>query len=225
MDRNLNPCSLIPSYNEARTIGEIVKKLKQLGFPVYMVDDGSTDDTARIAEAAGALVIRNVRNFGKGAALREGFKRVLEDGFGTVLLMDGDDQHDIDDIEHLMARMRQTGADIVIGNRMRDIADMPVIRIVVNRFMSYVLSKVCGQYIPDTQCGFRLIKREALLNIKLESSKYEIESEMIVKAARAGLRIESVPIKTVYRGEQSKINPLVDTLRFLRLMMRLLWRK
>ena len=79
---------------------------------------------------------------------------------------------------------------------------------------------MCGQYVPDSQCGFRLIKRRVLERIKLESSRYEIESELIIKAARAGFKIESVPIKTVYQGESSRINPILDTLRFIRLMLR-----
>ncbi len=215
-----NICSLVPSYNEGKTIGHIVRKLKERNFTVYVVDDGSTDDTAFIAQSEGALVVKNCKNMGKGAALREGFKRVLGDGFEIVLIMDGDDQHDVTDIAHLIMKMRETDAGMVIGNRMRDTRKMPRIRIITNWFMSYMLSLLSGQYVPDTQCGFRLVKREVLNKIKLESCKYEIESEMIIKAARAGFKIESVPIKTVYQDEISKINPFIDTLRFMRLLIK-----
>lgn len=208
-------CGLIPSYNEARTIGSIVKSLKERGIAVYVVDDGSTDGTSPKASAEGAIVIRNEKNLGKGASMRRGFKRALEDGYDTILVMDGDDQHDVTDIAHLIKRMRETGAGIVIGNRMADTSSMPYIRIIVNNFMSGIISKISGQYIPDTQCGFRLVKREALEAFELDSAKYEIESEMIVKAAKKGFKIESVSVKTVYRDEKSRINPVVDTIRFI----------
>jgi len=215
-----NICSLVPSYNESKTIGNIVKKLKEHNLAVYVVDDGSIDDTAAIASSEGAIVVKNPQNMGKGAALREGFKRVLADGFEMVLILDGDDQHDVTDIAHLIWRMKETNAEMVIGNRMLDTKKMPRIRLITNRFMSYMLSLLSGQYVPDTQCGFRLIKSEVLKKIKLESCKYEIESEMIIKAARAGFKIESVSIKTVYKDEISKINPFVDTLRFMRLLLK-----
>jgi hypothetical protein len=111
--------------------------------------------------------------------------------------------------------MKETNADIVIGNRMLDTSSMPTLRIHTNRFMSALISFIARQSVPDTQSGFRLIKREVLQKVNLESSNYEIESEMIIKAARAGFRIESVPIKTVYKDEKSRINPIVDTIRFM----------
>lgn len=214
-------CALIPSYNEARTIGGIVRRLKERGFTVYVVDDGSRDDTARRAGDEGAIVITNAVNMGKGGALRIGFDRAVKDGHDSVIIMDGDDQHDVTDIAHLIKSMHETHADIIIGNRMNDTSRMPFIRVAVNHFMSWLLSLVIWQYVPDTQCGFRLIKRDVLLKIKLESSNFEIESEIIVKAARAGFKIASAPIKTVYQDEVSKINPVIDTLRFIRLMFKL----
>jgi glycosyltransferase involved in cell wall biosynthesis len=211
----------MPSFNEAKTVGTIVERLKKRDFAVYVVDDGSADDTASRAEGAGAIVIRNPKNMGKGGALREGFKKALEDGFESVLIMDGDDQHDVADIAHIIKKMKDSHADMVVGNRMQDTSRMPIVRIAVNRFMSWLISVISGQYVPDTQCGFRLIKRDLLLKIRLESSNYEIESEMIVKAARAGFKIESTAIKTVYQDEVSRINPVIDTLRFIRLMLKL----
>jgi hypothetical protein len=114
---------------------------------------------------------------------------------------------------------------MIIGNRMLDTASMPRHRIITNRFMSTMISRLSGCYVPDTQCGFRLIKRDTLQKIKLESSNYEIESEMIIKAARAGCTIESLPIKTVYEDERSRINPVFDTIRFIILMVKILWGK
>src|SRR3989338_798340 len=163
-------CILIPSYNEARTIGDIVRDLRSRDLVAYVVDDGSTDGTAAIAKAEGAIVIRHEKNRGKGAALRDGFSHILKDGFDAVLVMDADNQHDVTDIAHLIKRMRQTDADVVIGNRMHDTSSMPAIRVYVNRFMSDLISRLAHQEIPDTQSGFRLIKAEVLNDIVLESS-------------------------------------------------------
>ena len=212
---------LIPSYNEGKTIGGIVKALRSRNIVTYVIDDGSFDNTASVAEAEGAVVIKNVNNRGKGAALREGFKHILKEDFDAVLLMDGDGQHKVEDIDNFLKKMDNTGADILIGNRMLNASSMPYVRMQTNRFMSNLISRISGQHVPDSQCGFRLIKKEVLQKIRLESSNYDIESELIIKAARAGFKIESVPIETVYRGEKSKINPILDTLRFMRLLFKI----
>ena len=208
-------CVLIPSYNEARNIGVITKELKSRGLAVYVVDDGSIDGTADIARGRGAVVIAHDKNQGKGASLIDGFGRILKDGFDAVLVMDGDGQHAIDDVDSFFNKMAQTGADIVIGNRMLDTASMPLVRKITNKMMSRIISKMCKQTIPDTQCGFKLIKRNVLESIKFEFSNFEIESEILIKAARLGFKIESLPVRTVYQDETSKIKPLFDTIRFL----------
>ena len=213
-------CVLIPSYNEARTIGGIVTGLLGMGLATYVVDDGSTDETAGIAEKAGAVVIRHAKNKGKGASLLEGFRRALKDGYEAVVVIDGDGQHSLDDIQVLTKRMDKTGADIIIGSRMGETSGMPLVRVWVNRLMSGVLSRVVGQRIPDSQSGFRLIKRRVLEGVRLETSNYETESEFLIKAGRAGFRIESAPIKTIYQGQKSRINPIIDTLRFIRLLFK-----
>ncbi len=216
-----NICILIPSYNEARTIGGIVKDLHARHLDVYVVDDGSTDETASKARDEGATVIVHKKNMGKGASLIEGFQYILKKNFGAIIVMDGDRQHRVEDIEVFLKEFAETGADIIIGNRMLDISSMPYIRILTNKFMSGLISRITGQLIPDTQCGFRLIKSEVLRSVQLRSLHYDIESELIIKAARQGFKIGSVPIKTVYQGEVSRINPVVDTLRFIWLMVRL----
>jgi len=217
-----NLCVLIPSYNESKTIGRLVRELRERDLTVYVVDDGSTDDTALIADAEGAVVVKHRVNKGKGASMREGFRHILKKGFETVIIMDGDGQHEVEDIESFLRKMKETNADMVIGNRMLDTSAMPALRIHTNRFMSSFISSIAHQEVPDTQSGFRLIKRSVLERVSLESSNYEIESEMIIKAARAGFRIESVPIRTVYRDERSRINPIIDALRFITLIVSIL---
>lgn len=214
-------CILIPSYNEAGTIGAITKELKGRGLTVYVVDDGSTDKTAGIAAGQGAVVIARSKNKGKGASLIEGFDRILKEDFDAVLIMDGDGQHATGDVDNFFEKMAETGADIVIGNRMLNTASMPVTRKITNRIMSRIISKMCGEDIPDTQCGFKLIKRSVLESIKFEFPNFEIESEIILKAARKGFKIESVPVRTVYRNETSKIKPIFDTIRFLSFLIKM----
>jgi glycosyltransferase involved in cell wall biosynthesis len=216
-----NICVLIPSYNEARTIGHLVMELRSAGFVVYVIDDGSTDKTARIAEAEGAVVLKHKKNMGKGASLRQGFDHIAKKGYDAVIVMDADGQHQVSDIGSFIECMKRQCADIVIGNRMQDISSMPLSRVWTNRFMSGLISMIAGQRVPDSQSGFRLIRREVLEKIRPKSSKYEIESEMIIRAARAGFKIGSVPIKTIYRGEVSRINPVVDTLRFFRFLIKI----
>jgi len=208
-------CVLIPSYNEAKTIGSIISDLKSRGIITYVVDDGSSDDTYQKASSAGAIVIKHDRNKGKGASLREGFGRILKEDFGAVLIMDGDNQHEVSSIPDFLREMDETGADMVIGNRMDNSAGMPLVRRLTNRFMSSLISWMSGQYVPDTQCGFRLIKKIVLELIILKSSNFEIESELIIRAAKKGFRISSVPIRAVYEDEESRINPVVDTIRFI----------
>ncbi|MDO8536372.1 MAG: glycosyltransferase family 2 protein [Candidatus Omnitrophota bacterium] len=217
----MKSCVLIPSYNEARTIGAITKELKSRGMTVYVVDDGSIDKTADIARAQGAVVVIHDKNKGKGASLIEGFKHIIKKDFDVVLVMDGDGQHSIDDIDSFFKKMNETGADIVIGNRMLDTVSMPLVRRITNRMMSRIISKMCGQVIPDTQCGFKLMKRSVLDGIKFEFSNFEIESEILFKAAKKGLKIESVPVKTVYLDETSKIKPIFDTVRFISFLIKM----
>ena len=214
-----NTIAIIPSYNEARTIGKIVKDIVNMGIGVLVIDDGSYDNTEREALDNGAMVIRHRKNLGKGVAVREGIKYVLEKtNYGWLIMMDGDGQHDPTDIPAFMDVTRAEDVDIVIGNRMMQTKPMPSSRYWTNKFTSWVLSKMCGQDIPDSQCGYRLIKVEALKKLKLTSDKYDIESEIIVEAAEDSLKIKSVPIKTIYGEETSSIHPVRDTLKFFQLV-------
>ncbi len=217
----MNICVIIPTYNESKAIGELVKKIKHLGLDIVVVDDGSKDNTSEIARSGGAHVITHLKNKGKGACLKVGFKYAIEKGYEAVVVMDGDGQHDPEDIQRFINAAQSTGADLIVGNRMEDQSTMPFLRRVTNRWMSGFLSEICGHDIPDTQCGFRLIKNKLLRNIDLISSKYETESEILIRAGRQKFKIDSIPVKTIYKGEVSTINPIKDTLRFVRLMLTL----
>ena len=139
--------------------------------------------------------------------------------------MDGDGQHSPSDIAAFVACYQKTNADIVSGNRMHNPQGMPLVRLGTNRLMSWLISLFCRQNIPDTQCGFRLIKTKVLKVIKLESSDFEIETEVLIKASKKGFKIASVDIQTIYSNEVSKIQPVRDTFRFIAYLWRELLRK
>lgn len=216
----MNICAVIPSYNENKTIANIIQQVKLQGLEVIVIDDGSTDNTFQSASKTLAIVIKNDKNEGKGASLVKGFGYVLGHNFDAVITMDGDGQHDPGDIRHFIQIAGASDSGIFIGNRMHRPKDMPLARFVVNKFTSWLISMYTKQDIPDSQCGFRLIKKEVLEKVKFETNNYDAESEILIKAARLGFKIESVPINTIYRGQKSKINPFVDAYRFIRLMCR-----
>ncbi len=221
-----NTIVLIPSYNESKAIGYVIQSLKKFGLKALVVDDGSTDNTARIAAEAGAKVIGHSYNKGKGASIRYGFEYVLnETDFEWIVIMDGDGQHHAEDVPVFMKRTIAGNIDLVVGNRMEDTEDMPRIRYWTNRFTSRVVSGICKQRIPDTQCGFRLIKVNALKKLVLETDKYDIESEILIQAAELGMKIKSVPVRTIYGEEVSAISPFRDTLKFFALIIKYHFRK
>jgi len=213
-------CVVIPTFNESKEIARLIREIKEKNPDVLVVDDGSIDSTAELAHASGAIVLRNPVNQGKGACLKEGFRYVIANGFDAALVMDGDGQHLPEDLPGFIKLAVTSEAGIVVGNRMNYTRNMPFIRIITNRFMSWIISILSKQDIPDTQCGFRLIKRSVLEKVKLKTSKFETETEILIKASRLGFKIDSVPIKTVYRGEKSQINPIVDTFRFIKFIIK-----
>jgi len=216
----MRTCVIIPTYNESKAIAELIKQIKDLNLEVIIIDDGSSDATVKIAQASGSKVLLNETNTGKGATLIKGYNFAIAQGFDAIISMDGDGQHSSEDIKTFIQKAQNPNVFVIIGNRMMMTKKMPILRIITNNFMSWLLSLIIKQKIPDTQCGFRLVKREALLAMNLSTTKYETESEILIKAARLGYKIESVPVKTIYCGQKSKINPFIDTLRFLRLLTR-----
>jgi len=206
---------VIPCHNESKSVGRLVTEVRQFLPSVQVVDDGSSDGTAVLAREAGAHVIRQGRRSGKGHALRVGLNRARTCGFAWALIMDGDLQHQPADIPSLLDCTDTTGAEMVVGNRMSDAERMPPLRRWVNRWMSRRLSRLTGHFLPDSQCGFRLINLEAWSRLCLRTARFEIESEMLVRFAQAGFRIEFVPVQVCYGAETSKIKPLQDTLRWL----------
>lgn len=215
----MRTCVIIPAYNESKTIAGLIAQIRKLALEVIIIDDGSRDDTIKIAASCGAKVLPNERNIGKGASLIKGYNFAVARGFDAVISMDGDGQHSCDDIMAFIRKAENSQSALIVGNRMSATRGMPALRVMTNCFMSRLISLIVKQYIPDTQCGFRLVKKELLAKMNLATSKYETESEILIKAARLGFKIESLPIKTIYSGQKSQINPFIDTLRFLRFII------
>ncbi len=221
MDKKISFCVLIPAYNEQNHIGQLLDDVKKYADDILVVDDGSSDDTLAVVKKAGVDYIEHKVNKGKGASLSDGYRYVIDKNYDYVLVMDGDAQHSPDDIAGFIKTAEETSVDIILGNRMESTKDMPWLRFFTNRFMSWLISKIAGQPIYDSQCGFRLISIQVLKNVEVESQNYDAESELLIKASRAGYKIASVGIKTIYGEQESKIHKVRDTIRFFKLLVRL----
>lgn len=220
MDKNYR--ILIPAYNSERYIDDLFDRLEKVDLlaKAVVVNDGSSDDTLKICEDRGVKVLSNKTNRGKGSALKKGFKYMAENEVAFFLTLDSDLQHDVRYIPEFIKRYEETNADIIVGNRLGDTRTMPIERVFSNRTTSYIVSLLSGQKIPDSQSGYRLIKTKAVSDIVLTSDKFEMESELLIKAGRKGFRIESIPISALYEGAHSSISVFRDTYRFIRLVIR-----
>ena len=181
---------------------------------VIVVDDGSTDETAAVAENAGAVVIRHEQNQGKGASLRTGLSHALQLGLNWAVTLDGDGQHSPADLPSFLCCAEETDAPLIIGNRMDQAAAMSWLRRRVNRWMSKKLSRCAGRDLPDTQSGFRLIHLPTWSLMPLSTRRFEVESEMLMAFLAASHRVEFVPIRVVAAVRKSRIRPFADTVRW-----------
>jgi glycosyltransferase involved in cell wall biosynthesis len=217
----LKAAAVIPAYREEKHISDIARRTRAQLDHVLVVDDGSDDNTARRAREAGAEVIVHNQNRGKGEAIKTGLRYWLDRQFTRVILLDADGQHLPEEIDRfLTATACAAEPSFFLGNRMNNLAGMPFIRRVVNRYMSNRISRLCGQKIPDTQCGFRMVDRELIPDLLGGGNRFDYETEMLIIASRKGYRIQSIPITTVYSDEVSNIRPVHDALRFFKLMRR-----
>jgi glycosyltransferase involved in cell wall biosynthesis len=226
--------AVIPAYQEEKHIGDIVRRTRERLDYVLVVDDGSSDQTAQRAREAGAEVIVHNQNRGKGEAVKTGLAHWLGAASPSrragdevdrevtwVSLLDSDGQHLPEEIDRFLTTAADaTQPTFLIGNRMNNVTGMPVIRRVVNRYMSRQISRVCKQEIPDTQCGFRMLDHQLIPQLLGGGDRFDYDTEALIIASSKGYRIESVPITTVYTDQVSKIRPLRDAIRFLKLMWR-----
>jgi glycosyltransferase involved in cell wall biosynthesis len=208
--------AVIPACNEAATIGALTHEVRRALPAVVVVDDGSADRTAARAGEAGAHVRSHARNRGKGAALKTGLDWAADQGYSWAITLDADGQHRPEDMPAFFRCAENTGAALVVGNRFCRPDALPWLRRAVNRWMSRQLSRHAGLNLPDTQCGYRLIDLRAWAGLRIETNRFEIESEALLAFLRAGHRVEFVPIQVVGQSRPSHIRPVRDAWRWIR---------
>jgi glycosyltransferase involved in cell wall biosynthesis len=206
--------AVIPCFNEGATIAALVRAARRHLSAVIVVNDGSTDNTAVLAQRAGATVLNHARNLGKGTALKTGLSCALNQGCEWALTMDGDGQHAPADALALLECAGLSGALLVVGNRMHQAHAMPWLRRKANRWMSRKLSQRAGKFLPDTQSGFRLIHLRTWAALPLNAERFEVESEMLMAFIAADCLVAFVPIQVIAPGRPSHIRPVADTLRW-----------
>ncbi|UCG29569.1 MAG: glycosyltransferase family 2 protein [candidate division WOR-3 bacterium] len=216
--------AVIPAYNAEKTIVSVIDDLVDYGFRrdnVIVVNDGSSDRTGEIVNRQGVILLNHEKNLGKGAALRNGFENARKRNIKKVVVVDADAQHRVSEID---AFMELNGRhDVIIGARKDITKSMPLDRLLTNRTVNLVVSLLSGVRTTDVQCGFRYVDLKIFDEIELKTNRYQIESEMVIKAARKKFKIGFVPVSTIYGSEKSHINPLVDTVRFINMAVRFLW--
>ena len=216
---------IIPALNAEKTIRKIINNIKELGFnsqQIFIVDDGSKDKTYKITNEENVRVIKHRINEGKGKSIIDGAKISLSSGFLWGIFMDADLQHKISDIKNFIAFL--PNAKIVIGTRNLSLMNMPFDRYLVNKITSLIISIVGGKNVHDVQSGYRLIWLPLFIKIPLNGRHFELEAEFIAKALQKNISIKELPIDTIYiKGNKSFINPLIDTLRFIKMTLKLLW--
>lgn len=208
--------ALIPAFNEAAHIADVIRRTSEF-LPVLVVDDGSSDATAKIAQETGAEVLRQQPNQGKGKALMRGFQYAVEKNFDAVITLDADGQHDPSEIPLFLENFTKLKSDLVIGQR--NFSQMPIVRRCSNTIGTWLFSWAIGQKVSDNQSGYRLVSRR-LMQVMLQSSEsgFEYEVEMIVRCVQNGMKLAWVPIRTIYADEHSHIRPLHHVWHFFRLV-------
>jgi glycosyltransferase involved in cell wall biosynthesis len=206
---------LIPAYNAAASVGEVVRQCVEFSRDILVVDDGSRDATAANAASAGARVVSHSRNRGKGAALKTGFAWAMEHGYDVVITIDADGQHLPREIPKFLRCREETHADLIIGGRSHLFSQMLARRRIANRFSAWTIAKASRTGITDSQSGFRLYSANLIRSVPLRTDGYEMESEIIVRAGCGGFKVVTTPIDLGFVDGQSTSHykPLKDTLR------------
>ncbi len=216
---------LIPAYNAADTIVELVNRISDYlpQTEIIVVDDGSRDQTYNVAKKTKAVVLKHQRNRGKGEALKTGFDHAIEKGYDHLITLDSDLQHDPTFMQSFIDQVQNNNSDIILGTREMNLKIMPFLNLFTNRLTSILISISTCRTMRDTQSGYRLTRVKVFNSLRLKSKKYDLESEILLKAGRKSFKIDSVFISTIYTGGRSFISPFADTLRFIFLLWRSLW--
>ena len=218
-------CILIPAYNAQGTLGSVLKKIEPLKSDIIVVDDGSSDETKRLALENGVQLLEHSLNLGKGAALRTGFQYILQRDCRVVITLDADGQHDPAEIPFLLKIFQSVKPDILIASRAMEFGKMTFLRRFWNRLGVKAVSRLCHSDITDSQSGFRLIRTEVLKAVDLTTSRFETELELLIKACKKGFSVLCVPISTprIDGTGSTHFRPVVDTWRVCMLFLRSLF--
>lgn len=220
-----NICILIPAYNAEQTLGSVLEKIRPLGLDMIVVNDGSGDETKRVALEYGALLLEHPSNLGKGTALRTGFQYVLQKDYQVLITLDADGQHDPSEIPSLLRIFQSVKPDILIASRAGEFGQMTFLRRFWNRLAARAVARLCHSDITDSQSGFRLIRTEILRQIPLLTSGYETELELLIKACKKDFNVLSVPLihPKVDGTAFSHFKPVTDTWKGCRVFLRVLF--
>ena len=222
---------IIPVYNSDSYLDElfqriqkILKDLNDWVFKIVVIDDGSNPPIVN-KDIPGMEIewIRHGQNEGKGAALKTGFRYFLSvPNIDPFITLDGDMQHPPELIPEFLKKYQSNNAKVIIGSRKKNPKVMPFHRIISNMLTSLIISLLIGQFVKDSQCGFRLYSREVIEKIKLSENRFHLESEMIIKTGWQNYKINYIPIPTIYNEAPSAIRNFSDTINFITLIIRLI---
>ena len=196
---------VIPAYNEERFIGSVILRLLQYPVKIIVVDDGSSDETAKIAAAGGALVFKHGQNLGKAKALNTGIKEACQMDPDVIVVIDGDGQHMPEDLEKLISPVINGEADIVVGSRyLENRSNVPRHRLFGHRFFNILTGMTSNIMLTDSQSGYRAFSPNIFINGLFESSGFTVESEMQFFAKEHGLRVVEVPVTILYADKPKR---------------------
>ena len=218
-------CVLIPAYNAQETLGAVLKKIEPLKVDTIVVDDGSSDQTERVASENGVHLLNHPLNLGKGAAIRTGFQYILQRDYQMIITLDADGQHSPSIIPSLLKIFQSVKPDILIASRAAEFGRMTFLRRFWNRLGVKAVARLCHSDITDSQSGFRLIRTEVLKKVDLSTFRFETELELLIKACKRGFSVLSVPINTqkVDGTASSHFRPVADTWMVCKLFLRSLF--
>lgn len=214
---------VIPAFNEAATVRDVVSRALREADRIVVVDDGSDDGTGAALDGLPVTLLRNSANLGKAASLRRGISKALNDGATAVVTLDADAQHEPEDIPRLVAAHLRNPQVIIIGARLHEKRRMPRLRYLANRFANFWIAWAAGYPVSDSQSGFRLYPAHVLTAIDVRndaSTRFVFESAVLISAARAGFTSEAIGISAIYPGDarRSHFRPVVDVLLITRMV-------
>ena len=218
-------CILIPAYNAQETLGSVLRKINSIHLDTLVINDGSSDETKRVASENGAQILEHPLNFGKGAALQTGFQYILQKDYQVVVTLDADGQHDPSEIPSLLKIFERVKPDILIASRAAEFGKMTFLRRFWNRLGVKAVARLCHSDITDSQSGFRLIRTDVLKEVDFSTSRFETELELLIKACKKGFSVLSVPInpQKVDGTASSHFRPVVDTWLVCKIFLRSLF--